>query len=459
MIEINNPTVVTDGSEVRDRSLFPLADTLQKLVRGKLWLQVLLGMVLGIGSGIALGPTAGLVAPETSNVIGSWLGFPGQLFLALIQMIVIPLVFASVVRGLCSTDDLNQLKVMGVRAIVYFVVTTALAVTIGIWLALIIKPGSFVDATQLQSTVTTVAPVGSTATSAAPNLQNLPQKFLTLFPTNPLTSMVESNMLQIVIFASVIGIALVMMNREQARPMLDLLATLQEVCMTVVRWAMWLAPYAVFGLLAQLTSKIGIQALIGMAVYVGTVLLGLFILLLVFLIILRIGGRMGPKHFLSAARDVLLLAFSTSSSAAVMPLSMKTAEEGLNVRPQVSQFIIPLGATINMNGTALYQGVAAIFLAQVFGVEIGVGGLVLIVLTAVGASIGSPATPGVGIVILSSILVSVGVPASGVALIMGVDRILDMSRTVLNVSGDLVACVLLDRRVPAETVQNTPEVS
>ncbi len=138
-------------------------------------------------------------------------------------------------------------------------------------------------------------------------------------------------------------------------------------------------------------------------------------------------------------------------SAAVMPLCMKTAEEKLGVRPQVSQFIIPLGATINMNGTALYQGVAAIFLAQVFGVEISQGGLVLIVLTAVGASIGSPATPGVGIVILSSILVSVGVPASGVALIMGVDRILDMCRTVLNVSGDLVACVLINRLVPAET--------
>jgi Na+/H+-dicarboxylate symporter len=241
-----------------------------------------------------------------------------------------------------------------------------------------------------------------------------------------------------------------MMQRDLAKPMLDILETLQEVCMTVVRWAMWLAPWAVFGLMAQLTSKIGIQALLGMAVYVGTVLLGLVLLLVVLLAILGFAGGMGPRRFLSSSRDVMLLAFSTSSSAAVMPLSMKTAEQSLGVRPSISQFIIPLGATINMNGTALYQGVAAIFLAQVFGVDIGAGGLVLIVLTAVGASIGSPATPGVGIVILSSILVSVGVPASGVALIMGVDRILDMSRTTLNVCGDLTACVLMNRWIKAD---------
>jgi Na+/H+-dicarboxylate symporter len=222
---------------------------------------------------------------------------------------------------------------------------------------------------------------------------------------------------------------------------------------------MWLAPWAVFGLLAQLTSKIGLQALLGMAVYVGTVLIGLTLLLVMFLAIVGIGGGMRPWKFLSAARDVMLMAFSTSSSAAVMPLSMKTAEERLGVRPSISQFIIPLGATINMNGTALYQGVAAIFLAQVFGVEIGIGGLTLIVLTAVGASIGSPATPGVGIVILSSILVSVGVPPTGVALIMGVDRILDMSRTSLNVSGDLVACVLMDKWLQREESPSMPASS
>ena len=433
----------TTGGPIRRRSLLPFADSLQHLVRGKLWLQVMIGMVLGIGAGTALGPSAGLVEPDTARVLGNWLGFPGQLFLALIQMIVIPLVFASIIRGLCSTDDLGQLRKMGVRAIGYFVATTTVAVILGIWLALMIRPGSYVAAAEIQRSP--VAQSVADAKPAAPSLGNLPRQFVSLLPSNPLSSMVESNMLQIVIFASVVGIALVMMPREQAKPMLDLLATLQEVCMTVVRWAMWLAPWAVFGLLAQLTSQIGIQALAGMAVYVATVLVGLLILFVLFLTIAYVGAGTGPAKLISATRDLLLLAFSTSSSAAVMPLSIKTAEQGLGVRPQVSQFVIPLGATINMNGTALYQGVAAIFLAQVYGIDIGAGGLTLIVLTAVGASIGSPATPGVGIVILASILASVGVPPAGVALIMGVDRILDMSRTALNVCGDIVACLLLNK--------------
>jgi len=442
--------------EYRRRSLLPLADAMQQLIRGRLWLQVLIGMVLGIAVGMALGPTGGLVDPETAILVGNWLGFPGQLFLALIQMIVIPLVFASIIRGLCSTEDLDQLRRIGVRSIVYFVLTTAVAVTIGIWLALAIRPGDFVDAASIQSGLDTSGGAVPKSTAATPTLHSLPQHVLTLLPSNPLSSMVESNMLQIVVFASIVGTALVMMAREKAKPLLDLLASLQEVCMTIVRWAMWLAPWAVFGLLAQLTSRIGLDALLGMAVYVLTVLLGLFVLLVMFLAIAATLGGIGPWRFLSASRDVMLLAFSTSSSAAVMPVSIKTAEERLGVRPQISQFVIPLGATINMNGTALYQGVAAIFLAQVFGIEISVGGLVLIVLTAVGASIGSPATPGVGIVILSSILVSVGVPTTGIALIIGVDRILDMSRTTLNVTGDLVACVLmqkwLDQKKPSVPV-------
>lgn len=214
--------------------------------------------------------------------------------------------------------------------------------------------------------------------------------------------------------------------------------------MTVVRWAMLLAPIAVFGLILQLTAKLGIDALLGMAVYVLTVLLGLLLLLALYLLIILIVAKRHPLTFLNDIKEVLLLAFSTSSSAAVMPLSIKVAEEKLGVRPSISQFVIPLGATINMNGTALYQGVAAMFLAQVFGIDIGLGGMVLIVITAVGASIGSPATPGVGIVILAMVLDSVGIPAAGIALIMGVDRILDMCRTAINVSGDLVTAKLMD---------------
>ncbi len=426
------------------RSLKYLTDYLQSLVRGRLWLKVLVGMVLGITVGITIGPSVGWVDPAIATLLGDWLAFPGKLFLALIQMIVIPLVFASIIRGLAATEDLEQLRKIGLRVVLFFVATTALAITIGLIVASLIKPGTFVDSQALQLSLEAIPAEASQTEASGLDLRQLPQQVVSLLPANPLNSMVESNMLQVVIFAMVVGVALVMMAAEQAKPMLDLLGSLQEVCMTVVRWAMLLAPIAVFGLLAQLTAKLGFDALFGIAIYVGTVLLGLALLFCFYLIILFFFARVKPLSFIKSVREVLLLAFSTSSSAAVMPLSIKTAEEKLHTRPSVSQFVIPLGATINMNGTALYQGVAAIFLAQVFGVEIGLGGMMLIILTAVGASIGAPATPGVGIVILSMVLSTVGIPAAGIALIMGVDRILDMSRTAINVSGDLVAAKLMD---------------
>ena len=433
------------------RSLKYLSDYVQGLVHGRLWLQMLIGMVLGLATGVAMGPSVGWVDPGVAATVSSWLALPGQLFLALIQMIVIPLIFASIIRGLAATENMEQLRKVGLRVVIFFIATTVVAIIIGLVLALLLKPGLLVDSQTVQATLGTRVIVEGTA-PAVPALAELPQKVLTLLPANPLSSMVENDMLRVVVFAMVVGVALVMMAPGQSRPLLDLLGSLQEVCMTVVRWAMILAPIAVFGLLAQLTAKIGVDALIGMAAYVGTVLLGLLLVFLVFLVILVTAARQSPIHFLRSVREVLLLAFSTSSSAAVMPLSIKTAEEKLGVRPSISQFVIPLGATINMNGTALYQGVAAIFLAQVFGVDIGAGGLLLIIITAVGASIGTPATPGVGIVILAMVLGTVGVPAAGIALIMGVDRILDMSRTAINVSGDLVAAVdvQLDRVTGAQ---------
>ena len=290
-------------------------------------------MVLGIGTGMLLGPSTGWIAQDTASVVGNWLAFPGQLFLAMIQMIVIPLVFASIIRGLCSTEDLDQLRQMGFRAVAYFVLTTAMAVTLGIWLALTIQPGSYIDALKLPAALG-VRESAAMPPAAGPSIANLPRQVLTLLPSNPLSSMVESNMLQIVIFASVVGVALVMMPREKARPMLELLASLQEVCMMVVKWAMWLAPWAVFGFMARLAAETGLQTLLGMLVYVATVLFGLLLLLVLFLVIARLGGGVRPGQFLSKSKDVLLLAFSTSSSAAVMPLSMKTAEEGFGVRPR-----------------------------------------------------------------------------------------------------------------------------
>lgn len=452
MVESTSALQTLQG--LNPRSLKYLSDYLQGLIRGRLWLQVLIGMTLGITVGIIMGPSVGWVSPATASTVSDWLAFPGKLFLALIQMIVIPLVFASIIRGLAGTEDVDQLRKTGTRVVVYFIATTVLAIIIGLVCVSLIKPGNYIDSQVLQVNLSSAPVKVNEDTVSAINFNEIPQKIITLLPTNPLNSMVESNMLQVVIFAMMVGVALVAMAPSQSKPMLDLLGSLQAVCMTVVRWAMLLAPVAVFGLMAQLTAKLGLGALLGMAVYVGTVLLGLIVLFCFYLIIIFMVARLRPIEFIKSVREVLLLAFSTSSSAAVMPLSIKTAEEQLKIRPSISQFVIPLGATINMNGTALYQSVAALFLAQIYGIEVGIGGMALIVLTSVGASIGASATPGVGIAILSMVLDSVGIPAAGIALIMGVDRILDMSRTAINVSGDLVAAKLMDRWVGAKASLN-----
>jgi len=417
------------------------------MIRGRLWLKVLIGMVVGLAVGIVLSPQTGLVDKDTAEIVGSWLAMPGHIFLGLIQMIVVPLILASVIRGLASSDDIDQLKKVGIRLVIYFLLTTSLAITIGLSVSLLIGPGEYIDAGYAEVTVEPEDVVDNDEAPDSPDVETLPDIVVSLIPENPLGSMVEREMLHVVLFAVIIGLALVSMPPRRAQPILALMGSLQEVCMTVVRWAMILAPFAVFGLLAQITIEIGLDALLGMSVYVGTVIFGLLLMISAYLIIGALVARSNPLHFLGAAREVQLLAFSTSSSAAVMPLTMQTAEDKLGVRPSISQFLIPLGASINMDGTALYQAAATVFLAQVFNVELGLPALLLILVTTVGASIGSPATPGVGIVILAMVLDSVGIPATGIALIIGVDRILDMSRTAVNVTGDLTACLVMDRWV------------
>lgn len=434
---------------VEQLSLAPLrrlVTSLERLVDTHLWARVLLGMLAGILLGVVLGPDAGLVSPGYAVPIATWLALPGLLFLALVQMIVVPLVFASVVRGLASGDNVAQLRQLGLRGAAFFVVTTALATVIGLALGSFIAPGRFVDSASLQASLVTPEVVVSSADLvAAPTLQRGPELLIGLLPTNPLESMVSGEMLQVILFAFIVGIALVNLSPEKSAPLFDLLGSLQEVSMTVVSWAMRLAPFAVFGLMTRLTSTVGLDVLAGMSVYMLTVLLGLAIMLGLFVALASLFGRIGPRRFLASIRDVFLLAFSTSSSAAVMPLSIETAEDRLGVDASVARFLIPLGATINMNGTALYQGVATVFLAQVFAIDLTIGGLAIVVATAVSASIGSPATPGAGIVILAMVLEGVGIPTAGIALILGVDRILDMSRTAVNVTGDLTACIVIQR--------------
>jgi Na+/H+-dicarboxylate symporter len=300
------------------------------------------------------------------------------------------------------------------------------------------------------SLVDSPIPSVNQAPTTFPKLSEVPDKVLSLFPKNPLASMVSGEMLQVILFAAVLGFALISIPVKQAQPLFDLLGALQEVSIRVVSWAMLLAPIAVFGLITKLVANLGLDVLTGMLMYVITVILGLLSLVVVYALVIKLTCKYSVKHFFIEIKELLLLAFSTSSSAAVMPLTLQFTENELKVRGSIARFLIPLGATINMAGTALYQGVATVFLAQVFQVDLSFTSYAFIITMAVAASIGSPATPGAGIVILSMVLEGVGIPSAGIALLLGVDRILDMCRTAVNVLGDVVACCLVERLLPIE---------
>ncbi len=409
-----------------------------KMVNGRLWLKVLIALALGVLAGILLGPDLGLVSSSAVKNITSWLALPGQVFLAVIQMIVVPLVVASIVLGLASNNNPDAMKKNGFIAIIFILVSTALAAVIGITLALNIQPGNFVDASSLIESST--EQVTNVVAQGFPSIADLPSKVSGLIPKNPLASMASGEMLQVILFSAVLGAALLSIPAIQSKPLFDLLSALQEVSLRIVSWAMLLAPLAVFGLITRLVANLGVEVLGGIAIYVLTVLAGLLIVACFYFIVAKITTRQRFSLFFVNVRELLLLAFSTSSSAAVMPITLQVVEDKLNVKPEISRFLVPLGATINMTGTAMYQGVATVFLAQVFNVDLSLSSYLFIVTMAVAASIGSPATPGAGIIILSMVLEGVGIPAAGIAIILGVDRILDMCRTSINVLGDVVAC-------------------
>ena len=418
-----------------------LARRLDYLLRTHLWVQIIVAMVAGIVLGIGLSPSGGAwVSETTAYTIGSWVALPGQIFLALIQMIVVPLVLSSIILGIAGGGNLEFVRRLGARIVPYFVATTVVAVLIGVSLAMWIEPGTYIDTVAIQ---TAIDPVASGPTANA--TLTLPEHIVAVIPANPTSAILQRAMFQIVILAIMIAIALVSIKPERARPILDLCVSMQEIAMKIVSWAMAIAPAAVFGLLAKVSIEVGLDAIVGMAIYVGTVMLGLVLLYVFYLLIVAVLARRNPLQFMKSIREVQLLAFSTSSSAAVMPLSMNIARGKLRVRKSISEFIVPLGATVNMDGTALYQIIAAIFLTQVYGIDLSTGEIILLAMTTVGASIGSPSTPGVGIVILATIVQSIGVPPAGIAMIIGVDRILDMCRTAVNVSGDLTACAVMDR--------------
>lgn len=444
------------------KTLKSLNTYLQKLVEGKLWLKVIIALLLGVGAGILISPGMGWVPVSISQPLGSWLALPGKLFLKLVQMIMIPLIFASIIRGIASNDE-EQLRKMGLGVVVYFVFTTAISITIGTLITMLIKPGNLIHE---QSAAEHSAALSNTTieSSSVPGWSDIPNAISELLPDNPLASMVTGEMLSIVIFTIIIGIAITALSKSMQQPIMTLLSAVQEICMTVVRWAMKLVPLAVFGLMAQLSSSIGVSSLTGIGLYFVVVLLGLFLLLCIYLLFVGLLGKTNPFSFLKNIRDVQLLAFSTTSSAAVMPLSLKTAEDKLKVNPSVSNFIIPVGATVNMDGTAIYQCITTLFIAQAYGLEMSLLNIVLVMVTIVAASIGTPAIPGGGVVILASVLQGAGIPTEGIVIIIGVERILGMFRTAINVTGDLTACIVFDKwhnkiPEPKRIVENEPIVN
>ena len=425
------------------------------LVKKKLWAQVLVGLFFGLVLGIILGPEANLLPRESVHEITEWLSIPANLFLKIIQMIIIPLIFASIIRGLTSTGNMEQLRSIGIGATMYFIITTIIAMAIGILVATTIMPGNFIDSSLLFESFG-IEETENTVQQKDFSLSDIPQGIVGFIPSNPLQSMLSGEMLSIIVFALFVGVALISLPKKSSEPILDLLDGVQNITMKVVSWAMRLAPFAAFGLMADITSKLGISALVGLGAYMVTVVIGLFVILVVYIIIIKFFTKRPLASTLGMLKEPMLLGFSTSSSAAVMPVSIKTAEEKLKIKSEVSQFVIPLGATINMNGTALYQIVAVFFLAQLFNIDLGFTTILLIALTALAASIGAPSAPGTGIVILSSILVTAGIPAVGIVLILGVDRILDMTRTMINVTGDLTACLVFDKRVKSQDLEKKP---
>ena len=423
------------------------------LVKKKLWAQVIVALFFGLVLGIILGPEAGIVEKDTAEIITNWLSIPANLFLKIIQMIIIPLIFASIIRGLTSAGNMEQLQKLGFGVAVYFVITTIIALTIGILVVTAISPGNLIDGSLIRESfdIEDTEPIER----AEFDIQDIPQSILGVIPSNPLASFMSGEMLSIIIFALIVGVSMISLPKKSSEPILDLLESIQKITMKVVSWAMRLAPFAAFGLIAGITSKIGLSALTVLGAYMVTVVIGLALMVLIYMIIIKFFTKRSLSSTFSMMRDAQLLAFSTSSSAAVMPLSIKTAEEKMKVKPKVSQFIIPLGATINMDGTALYQIIAVFFLAQLFSIELGFTTIILITLTALAASIGAPSAPGTGIVILSTILIAAGIPPVAVVLLLGVDRILDMTRTTVNVTGDLTACLFFDKRTKQDELPDS----
>ncbi|MBX2889827.1 MAG: dicarboxylate/amino acid:cation symporter [Saprospiraceae bacterium] len=404
--------------------------------------KIIIGMVLGVAFG-AVAAWAGW-----NDFVRDWIKPFGNVFLNLLKLIAVPLIIGSLIKGVTDLKDISKLSSMGARTLGIYIATTAIAVSIGLIAVNITQPGHFVSKETQER-------LNSTYASAATAKISDAEKEKSKSPLQPLVDMVpenvfgaassNGNMLQVIFFVIFFGIGLILIPEESARPVVAFFSGLNDVVMKMVDLIMLAAPFGVFALLAALivespTPDIFV-ALLG---YMGTVVAGLVFMVLVFYpTLVRIFAKKSPGFFLKGFAPAQLLAFSTSSSAATLPVSMERVKEHLGVHEDVASFVMPIGATVNMDGTALYQAVAAVFIAQAYGMDLSLGAQLGIILTATLASIGSAAVPGAGMVMLVIVLSQAGIPEAGLALILAVDRPLDMCRTVANVTSDATASMIV----------------
>ncbi|SDG66488.1 Na+/H+-dicarboxylate symporter [Planococcus glaciei] len=406
-----------------------------------LTVKVLTGLVLGAIVGLLIN----LFAPGAFENLNTFLFVPlGQIFLSMINMLVVPLVLFSIILGTAGLGDPAKLGRIGFKTVTYFLVTTTIAIIIGLGLAALIQPG-LAGEFDLGS--------ASFESEEAPSVADT---LLNIIPDNPLAAMTEGNMLQIIVFAVFIGLALTALG-EKTKGIFNLVEQGNEIMMYLVGLVMKFAPYGTFGLIATAVGSQGFSAMKAMGSYMVVILAALFIHS-----VFTYGGtvavlaKKNPIWFFKKFAPAMSVAFSTSSSNATLPVSMDVAQKELGVPKSISSFVQPLGATINMDGTAIMQGVATMFIAQAFGIELTLMELATVVLTAVLASVGTAGVPGVGLIMLAMVLGSVGLPVEGIGLIIGIDRLLDMTRTAVNITGD-AACAVYVAETEGKRILKTEE--
>jgi len=413
----------------------------------RLHTQITIALILGLAAGLL----ANLLGIDPLTNILVAIEPIGTAWIRLITMVVIPLVFASLIVGTASLGDITKLGRIGGKTVAYYLVTTAVAVSIGLLVSNLIQPGSGMSEAALAGLRSTYGAEGATRVDLAQHAPSMVEVLLGMIPRNPVRAMADGDMLPIIFFAIFFGAAISALPAEKRDPLVVFFDGVNEAAMIMIHWIMKLAPIAVFVLIAAVIARFGTDIIASLGIYSLTVIAGLLLHVgITYMLILKYLGGWRPLDFLRKIRDPQLIAFSTSSSNATLPLTMETAEDELGVSKEVSSFVLPLGATINMDGTALYQAVATMFIIQVLVGDISIATQLMIVLTATLASIGAAGVPSAGIIILVLVLeqalAGTGVdPAAGIALVLGVDRMLDMCRTAVNVTGDLTASVVIDR--------------